>query len=69
MIIKKEYIIPNMMCTNCVLHLEGIEDELSGIISARANLGKQKLVIEFDEDQVVEDEIIQAIKHKGYTPA
>lgn len=68
MIIRKEYFIRDMMCANCVMHLEGIEDEIPGIISAKANLGKQKLMIEFDEDQVVEDEIIQAIKQKGYTP-
>lgn len=59
--IKKTFSIPTMHCTACVMELEALEDELPGIEFISASYQKQRLVIEFDEALVSEEEIRQAI--------
>ncbi len=67
MITQKEYLITDMMCNNCVMHLENIESELAGVSKAQANLAKRLLKIEFDPDKINETAIEAAIRSKGYT--
>ena len=67
--IKKVFSIPDMHCSNCVMRLEGIEDELDGIREIRGSYHKQTLEVTFDETVVSEDEIKQAITDLGYTAA
>jgi copper chaperone CopZ len=64
---KKVFHITDMHCAACVLRLEGIEDELDGIRSARASYHKQTLQMEWDESRVSEEQIAAAIREKGYT--
>lgn len=64
--IKKVYTIPDMECTNCVMHLEGIEDDLPGIKKIKGSYVQQKLELEFDETKVSEQQIIDAIIALGY---
>lgn len=66
MMIKKAYMIPNMECSMCVLHLEGLQDELPGIQDIQASLHQQKLVIEFDDQLISEEMILKNIEEKGY---
>ncbi len=63
---KKEYAISNMECNMCVLHLEGLQDELPGIHDIQANLRQQKLVINFDDQLIPEEHILKAIEKMGY---
>ena len=65
--IKKVFSIPDMHCSNCVMRLEGIEDDLEGIREIRGSYHKQTLEVTFDETVVSEDEIKQAITDLGYT--
>lgn len=67
--IKKVFSIPDMHCSNCVMRLEGIEDDLEGIREIRGSYHKQTLEVTFDETVVSEDEIKQAITDLGYTAA
>ena len=67
--IKKVFSIPDMHCSNCVMRLEGIEDDLEGIREIRGSYHKQTLEVTFDETLVSEDEIKQAITELGYTAA
>jgi copper chaperone CopZ len=60
--------IPDMHCSACVMKLEGIEDDLPGIWHVKASYHKQTLEIEFDEAQVREAQIMQAVTRLGYTP-
>jgi len=60
--------IPDMHCSACAIKLEGIEDDLPGILRIKASYHKQSLEIEFDEAQVSEAQILQAVKILGYTP-
>jgi copper chaperone CopZ len=60
--------IPDMHCSACAMKLEGIEDDLPGILRIKASYHKQRLEIEFDEAQVSEVQILQEVKRLGYTP-
>lgn len=64
--IKKEFTIPNMECSMCVMHLEAIEDELDGVKKVEASYQKQKMVVDYDETVVDVNQIITAIEAKGY---
>jgi copper chaperone CopZ len=65
---KKTYAVPDMHCANCAMRLESIEDELPGIARIDASYHKQQMIVEFDEKQVSEAQILEAVKKKGYTP-
>ena len=60
--------IPDMHCSSCAMKLEGIEDELPGIQKVKASYHKQTLEVEYDEKQVSEAQILQAVEKLGYTP-
>lgn len=60
--------IPDMHCSACVMKLEGIEDDLPGIARVKASYHRQSLEVEFDEDQVSKEEILEAVVRLGYTP-
>jgi copper chaperone CopZ len=64
--LKKTFSVPDMHCSNCSMKLESIEDELMGIKEINASYHKQQMIVEFDESKVTEDEIIAAVKKKGY---
>ena len=59
--------ILDMHCSACAMRLEGIEDDLPGILAIRASYQRQTLVVEFDEALVTEADIRQAVATKGYT--
>jgi len=65
--IHKEYTIPNMECSMCVMHLEALEDELTGVHKIEASYPKQRMIVEFDEGMIQEEQIINAIQEIGYT--
>ena len=62
----REYRVPDMFCSNCKMHLEGLEDDLPGIHQVYASYHQQTLRIEFDERMVSETQIIEAAKNMGY---
>lgn len=64
---KKTFHIPDMHCSNCVMHLEGLEDDLPGILKIQGSYQKQHLVVEYDETKIDEGRIRSAIAELGYT--
>jgi copper chaperone CopZ len=48
------------------MKLESIEDDLPGIREINASYHKQQMTVEFDEMQVSEEQILAAVKKKGY---
>jgi copper chaperone CopZ len=60
--------IPDMQCSSCAMRLEGIEDLLLGILMIKASYHKQTMEVEYDEGQVSEAQILQAVESLGYTP-
>ncbi len=66
--VKKTYRIADMHCSNCVMILEGIEDDLDGIKKIKASYHQQTLTVEFDETILSEQTLLDEIKKKRYTP-
>lgn len=65
--IKKTFRVDGMTCPNCVMKVEGIEDDLPGIKQVSASYQKGRMIVEFDETLVGEAEILAAVKKAGYT--
>ena len=63
----KTFSVPDMHCSNCSMKLESIEDELDGIREINASYHKQQMTVEFDDTRVSLDQILAAVKKKGYT--
>jgi Cu+-exporting ATPase len=65
--IKKTYSILDMQCSNCAMILESIEDDLAGVAEINASYHKQQMTVVFDESRVSEEQILAAVKKKGYS--
>jgi copper chaperone CopZ len=64
--IKKTFKVPDMTCTNCAMKLESLEDTLAGVKEINASYHKLQMVIEYDETKLTDEQIIAAVKKKGY---
>lgn len=64
--VKKTFRILDMHCANCPMHIESIEDDLSGIKQVSASYRNQQMVVEYDETSVTDEQIVAAVKKKGY---
>ena len=64
--IKQIFSIPDMTCSNCAMKLESLEDVLEGVKQIDASYHKLQMIIEYDESKLSVDEIIAAVKKKGY---
>ena len=64
--IKKTFKIHDMTCSACAMKLESLEDTLDGVKEINASYHKLEMVIEYDESQLTEEQIIVAVKKKGY---
>jgi copper chaperone CopZ len=60
--------VPDMDCPNCAMHLEGLEDDLPGVKRISASYKKQTMQVEFDENQLTLQQIINAANAIGYHP-
>ena len=67
--IKKTFKVPDMTCTNCAMKLESLEDSLDGVKEISASYHKLEMVVEYDESKLSDEQIIAAVKKKGYTAA
>lgn len=64
--IKKTFKVPDMSCTNCAMKLESLEDSLDGVKEINASYHKLEMVIVYDETKLTDEQIIAAVKKKGY---
>jgi copper chaperone CopZ len=64
--IKKTFKVPDMSCTNCAMKLESLEDTLDGVEEINASYHRLELVIVYDEARLSDEQIIAAVKKKGY---
>jgi copper chaperone len=65
-VIKKTFKIPDMTCSNCAMKLESLEDDLDGVKEINASYHRLEMVIEFDESKLTDEQIVAAVKKKGY---
>lgn len=56
-----------MTCSNCAMKLEALEDTLDGVKEINASYHKLQMVIEYDETKITDEQIVAAVKKKGYT--
>jgi copper chaperone CopZ len=66
---KQVFRVLDMHCTNCVMTIEGLEDDLPGVKSVRASYQKATVEVEYDEKRLTEAKIRDAIGALGYTVA
>ncbi len=65
--IKKRFSVPDMVCSVCVMALEGLEDSLTGVQRVSASYHKLQMEVVYDETKLSEAAIISAAKELGYT--
>jgi copper chaperone CopZ len=66
---KQLFRVLDMHCSNCVMTIEGLEDDLPGVKSVRASYHKGTVEVEYDEKRVTEAAIKDAITRLGYAVA
>jgi copper chaperone CopZ len=64
--IKKTFKIPDMTCSACAMKLESLEDDLDGVKEINASYYRLEMVIEYEEEKLTDEQIIAAVKKKGY---
>jgi copper chaperone CopZ len=63
---KKTFKVPDMSCTNCAMKLESLEDSLDGVKEINASYHKLQMTVEYDETKLTDEQIIAAVRKKGY---
>lgn len=58
--------IDGMHCTSCAMNIDFDLEDLSGVKSAKTSYAKQETEIEFDEEKVKEEVLMESIKKTGY---
>ena len=64
--IKKTFKVPDMSCSNCAMKLESLEDTLDGVKEVSASYHRLEMMIVYDETKLTDEQIIAAVKKKGY---
>ncbi|HCS40929.1 MAG: heavy-metal-associated domain-containing protein [Anaerolineaceae bacterium] len=60
--------IKDMHCSNCVMKLQALEDDLPGVDTVDASYRSQKMKVVYDEVVVTPESIMEAVQKLGYTP-
>ena len=58
--------IEGMHCTGCSTRLEKVLNNVDGVEDAKVSLEEKKADIKYDETQVSEKELIEAVKDAGF---
>ncbi|MCI5773520.1 MAG: heavy metal translocating P-type ATPase [Erysipelotrichaceae bacterium] len=63
---KQKFDVQGMSCSACSAHVDNCVRNLKGVSSVEVNLLSNSMNVEFDQDQVSEEMIIEAVKKSGY---
>lgn len=63
---KEIYTIEGMTCASCSSAVERVTSRLPGVLSSSVNLTTGKLTIEYEEDKVTPDLIMEKVKKAGF---
>ena len=58
--------IEGMHCTSCAMNIDFDLEDLEGIKSAKTSYAKEETEVEFDEDKLKTEIIVETIKKTGY---
>lgn len=64
--VKKSLLVEGMTCAACAKAIERTLGKLDGVKTATVNLASEKLVLEYNEDQLTLDEIFSKVSQIGY---
>lgn len=64
---KKEYPVRGMSCASCASSIQTYLSHVEGLKSADVNYASQSLVVNFDEQEISEQQIQEKVKDLGYT--
>lgn len=66
-IIKKKFKIEGMHCSSCAMNIDFDLEDVDGVKTAKTNYVKQESEVEFDEEKIELQIIIEQIKKTGYS--
>lgn len=55
-----------MHCTSCAMNIDFDLEDLEGVNTSKTNYAKQETEVEFDEDKLKTEIIIETVKKTGY---
>ena len=58
--------IDGMHCTSCSLNIDMDLEDLKGVKSAKTSYAKQQTEVEFDEQKVEIEKILEVVKKAGF---
>ncbi len=64
--IKKKLKIKGMHCSSCAMNIDFDLEDLEGIKSVKTSYARQECEVEFEEEKVKLEVIIQTIEKTGY---
>lgn len=56
-----------MHCTSCAMNIDFDLEDLEGVESSNTSYAKAECEVQYEEDKVNENQIIEIIKKTGYT--
>lgn len=65
--VKKRFKISDMHCTSCAISIDFDLEDLEGVKEAKTSYAAQICEIEFDEDKISGQKIVEIIQKSGYT--
>lgn len=65
--VKKRFQIKGMHCVGCAMTIDGALEEVPGVKSASTNYARQFADVEYDEREVTDEQIINAVRAAGYS--
>ena len=65
-VVKKKLKIEGMHCTSCAMNIDFDLEDLEGVKKCQTNYAKQESEVEFDEEKIKLQQILEQIKKTGY---
>ena len=65
--IKKIFKIRGMHCTSCALDIDWELEETKGVKEVKTNYAKQLTEVEFNEQEIDEEQIVKIVNRLGYS--
>ncbi|OGH10817.1 MAG: hypothetical protein A3B38_03900 [Candidatus Levybacteria bacterium RIFCSPLOWO2_01_FULL_36_13] len=58
--------IEGMHCSSCAMNIDFDLEDLNGVKTAKTSYAKQKCEVEFDENKVTIEEVLEQVNKTGY---
>ena len=64
---KQIFKITGMHCTSCAMNIDGEIEDTEKVKNVKTSYAKQETEVEYDPEEITEEEIIKAVEKAGYT--